>query len=81
MTTIMGVRLDNRLETATEFQKVLTNFGCIIKTRLGLHEVSDKLCAHSGLILMEIIDDEEAVKFEKELCKIDGVEIQVMKFV
>lgn len=81
MTTIMGVRLDNRLETAIEFQKVLTTFGCIIKTRLGLHEVSEQKCAHNGIIIMEIINDEEAVKFEKELCKIEGIEIQVMKFV
>lgn len=81
MTTIMGVRLENRLEAAIEFQKVLTQFGCIIRTRLGLHEASDKLCAKSGIILLEVIDDEKAKEFEKELCKINAIEIQVMKFV
>lgn len=80
MTTIMGVRLDNRLETAVEFQKVLTKFGCIIKTRLGLHEVAGTACAHNGIILLELIDDNEAIKFENELCEIPGLEIQIMKF-
>lgn len=80
MTTIIGVRLDNRNHTAIEFQKTLTHFGCIIKTRLGLHEVADNKCAPNGIILLEIIDDTEAVSLEKELSKIEGIEIQLMKF-
>lgn len=80
MTTIMGVRLDNRTQTAVDFQKTLTQFGCIIKTRLGLHDVEANQCSPNGIILLEVINDEEAKEFEKELCKIDGIEIQVMKF-
>ena len=80
MTVIMGIRLDNRANTAIEFQKILTNFGCIIKTRLGLHDVSGNKCAPNGIILLEVIDDKEAEVFEKELCTIDGIEIQLMKF-
>ncbi|MFA7658582.1 MAG: hypothetical protein WCY19_04050 [Candidatus Gastranaerophilaceae bacterium] len=80
MTTIMGIKLDNRTQTAMEFQKILTHFGCIIKTRLGLHDVSDNKCAPNGIILLEVIDDEQAIEFEKELCKIVGIEIQIMKF-
>lgn len=80
MTTIMGIRLDNRTQTAVDFQKTLTDFGCIIKTRLGLHDVFENKCAPNGLILLEVIDGDEAVTFEKELCKIEGIEIQVMKF-
>ena len=80
MTTIMGIRLDNRTNTAIEFQKTLTQFGCIIKTRLGLHDVSGNKCAPNGIVLLEIIDDEEAKTFEKELCKIEGLEIQIMNF-
>lgn len=81
MTTIMGVRLDNRTQTAIEFQKTLTEHGCIIKTRLGLHDASANACSPNGLIIMEIIDDEKAKDFEKELCNIDGIEIQVMRFI
>ena len=80
MTTIMGIRLDNRTQTAVEFQKLLTKFGCIIKTRLGLHEVDANACAPNGIILLEVIDDVQAVEFEEELGKIEGIEIRVMKF-
>jgi hypothetical protein len=81
MTTIIGVKLDNRTQTALEFQKVLTHFGCSIKTRLGLHDVSDNKCAPHGIILLEVIDDDEALKLKDELLEISGIELQTMKFV
>lgn len=81
MTTILGIRLDNRMDTAIHFQKVLTTYGCIIKTRLGLHDVSENKCAPNGLILLEVIDDEQSKVFEDELTAIEGIEIQTMKFV
>jgi len=80
MTTILGIRLDNRMQTAIDFQKKLTTYGCIIKTRLGLHDVSENKCAPNGLILLEVIDDVESAKFEAELREIEGIEIQTMKF-
>ena len=35
---ILGVHITNRVKHVPEVQKVLTEFGCSIKTRLGLHE-------------------------------------------
>ena len=80
MTTIIGVKLDNRSQTASEFQSVLTNYGCIIKTRLGIHEASENTCSANGLILLEVIDDAQAEVFEKELLKIKGLETKMMQF-
>lgn len=80
MTTILGIRLDNRANTAMEFQKILTAYGCIIKTRLGLHDVSENKCAPNGLIVLEVLDGDEAMLFEQELLKIEGLELQKMKF-
>jgi hypothetical protein len=80
MTTIMGIRLDNRTQTALDFQKVLTHYGCYIKTRLGLHDVADNKCAPNGLILLEVIDDTEAEKLKAELLQIQDLELQTMKF-
>lgn len=80
MTTIFGIRLDNRTQTAVDFQKVLTHFGCSIKTRLGLHDVNDNVCAPNGLILLEVINDEEASKMKEELLEIPNLELQSMKF-
>lgn len=80
MTTIIGVKLGNRTDLAPVFQAVLTKFGCIIKTRLGLHEVSENKCAPHGVILLEVIDDVEGAKFVEELKALDGAEVQTMKF-
>ena len=42
-------------------QKILTECGCYIKTRLGLHEVNENLCAPGGLILLEVYGGDAAV--------------------
>ena len=79
--TILGIYLSNRVNNAHEVQKVLTNFGCHIKTRLGLHPVSEEKCASFGLILLEIVGDQaEIQKFEAELKTIHGVEVKKMEF-
>lgn len=80
MTTIFGIRLDNRTQTAVDFQKVLTHYGCSIKTRLGLHDINNNVCSPNGLILLEIIDDAEAMKMKEELLEIPNLELQSMKF-
>lgn len=80
MTTIIGIKVANRIESAVSVQSVLTKFGCHIKTRIGLHEAVNGHCSSSGLILLEIIDDEKAKDITNELCDIDEVEIQQMLF-
>lgn len=51
-TTIIGVILKNRLEDAIEFQKIITTYGCDIKTRVGLHPVQKDTCVNSGHCLI-----------------------------
>ena len=80
MTTIIGIKVKNRLESAVEVQAVLTKYGCFIKTRIGLHREINGECSPEGLILLEIINDIEAVEITNELCDIEDVEIQQMKF-
>ena len=59
---------------------MLTKFGCIIKTRIGLHEEINGQCSPKGLILLEIIDDIKAIDVANQLCDIEEIEIQQMKF-
>ncbi len=80
MTTIIGIKVSNRLESAVSVQEILTKYGCIIKTRIGLHEEINGQCSPKGLILLEIINDEESIKIANELCDIEEIEIQQMKF-
>ena len=42
---IIGIRMDNRVNNATNLQDLLTKNGCNIKARLGLHETGDDLCS------------------------------------
>lgn len=80
MTTIIGIKISNRLESAVSVQEILSKYGCIIRTRIGLHEEINGQCSPRGLILLEIINDEESIKIANELCDIEEIEIQQMKF-
>jgi hypothetical protein len=57
MITIVGVSLTNRVENAAEFQKILTEHGCDIRTRLGLHPRPDESCLNNGIVLLEVHGD------------------------
>ena len=80
MMTILGINISNRLQSAIAVQEVLTKFGCVIKTRIGLHEEINGQCSPKGLILLEIIDDIKAIDVANQLCDIEEIEIQQMKF-
>lgn len=80
MTTIIGIKINNRLENAIAVQEILTKYGCIIKTRIGLHEEINGQCSPRGLILLEVIDDAAGIDIANELCDIDEIEIQQMRF-
>ncbi len=80
-TRILGVKITDRKKEAGDVQGVLTKYGCSIKTRLGLHEVTRDNCSTSGLIILELtgnISDME--NLEKELIAIEGTQTQKMVF-
>ena len=58
---IMAVLVSHRSQQAPHLQEVLTQSGCIIKTRLGLHEAGD-VCAEEGLIILQLAGDKAAVE-------------------
>ena len=62
-------------------QKLLTEYGCNIKTRLGLHHVDEKGCSVRGLILLEMFGDPAVYgELKAKLAALDGVEVQEMVF-
>jgi hypothetical protein len=78
---ILGVHLDNRIKEATEVQNLLTQYGCNIKTRVGLHEVAGEFCAGYGLILLEVIGEPKIIdELVAKLDAIKGVEVKQMSF-
>ena len=72
--TILVVVIDKRRATAPEVQKTLTTFGCLIKTRLGIHDgVVDK-CSDHGLLILELIGNKKDRKeLQKKLGLLPGV--------
>jgi hypothetical protein len=78
---ILGVQVTNRLQNVTDVQKVLSEYGCNIKTRLGLHDVNENLCSTTGLLLLETNGNEQSIlDLEAKLRAIHGLVIQKMTF-
>lgn len=82
MYTVVGIHVPNRLAHATSIQKILTEYGCSIRTRLGLHAVAKDFCANSGLLLLEMYGEDAKLKeMMVKLKKLDnGIEVQQMIF-
>lgn len=82
MRQIMGIQVGNRESEALKVQELLTKNGCIIKTRLGLHESSEELCSITGLIILEFLPDKEneIAIIEKELAALDSIVVKKMVF-
>lgn len=78
---IYGVHVTDRMKEAVKVQKLLTEYGCHIKTRIGLHNVSEDYCSSQGLMLLEMFGDEKkcAELFDK-LAAIEGIEMKKMVF-
>lgn len=78
---ILGVHITDRVRHAADIQKVFTEHGCSIKTRLGLHEVSEQSCSPNGLILLELFGDSAVCdQMAAKLAAIEGVQVQKMVF-
>lgn len=77
---IMAIVQKNRMLTATKVQHVLTNYGCNIRVRLGLHDAGlDEVCSPSGLILLQLCCTvEEAAALQKDLEEIPEVKVKFM---
>lgn len=79
---ILGIHISDRVKEAGLIQPILTKFGCIIRTRLGLHDVAEGISSPTGMILLELYGDQkEYLKLENELLKIEGLEVKKMIFV
>jgi len=72
--------MSTRKETAEKAQKILTAWGCFVKTRLGIHDgVLDK-CTDTGLVFLELVGDEEKhIEMERKLNLINGIDARLVK--
>ena len=78
---VLGIMITNRLKEVPTIQKILTDHGCNIKTRLGLHEVSKKTSSPLGLLILDTCGDEaDIMSMEKKLKKVKGLVVKKMVF-
>lgn len=77
---IVLIKVDHRSQEAGLVQKVLTEYGCNIKVRLGLHEASNEYCAQDGMIVLHVDGKEQELsKMLENLNTIDYVNAQMLE--
>jgi hypothetical protein len=78
---ILGVNITSFAKNSGEVQAVFRDYGCSIRTRLGLHEATDNVCAPNGLILIEFVGGpEKAAEMTAKLTSLQGIEVKRMDF-
>ncbi len=75
---ILGMLVQHKdKETIMEVQKIMTSFGCVIRTRLGVNE--DFFGEPAGLILLELMGDEIQMDLlEEDLQRLPDVILRKM---
>ncbi|WP_246105465.1 hypothetical protein [Sporomusa termitida] len=60
-------------------QDILTNYGCHIRVRLGLHDADRDQCTNSGIILLQMCADQKVIaEFEQALNRVPHVKTKYM---
>lgn len=78
---IVGIHISDRVKHAAAVQKVFTQYGEHIKTRIGLHDITEAASSPNGIILLEMVGDErQCLTILKKLAAIRGVEAKKMVF-
>ena len=78
---VIGIYVGDRKQEALDVQNILTNYGCSIKTRIGLHEVSEEFCSSCGLILIELTGNQtERDNLIAALEAIGNIQVKRMEF-
>jgi hypothetical protein len=72
--TVVAILVSHRNQAASNVQKVLTGWGCMIKTRLGIHEGVLDDCSEKGLIVLDLVgEDEKKEELVRKLNALPGV--------
>jgi len=76
---LLVVLIGSRVRKALPVQEILTRYGCIVKTRLGIHDAGRNGCSDTGLIILELISQGPRIKkLKKELDALPGVKARLV---
>lgn len=56
---LISIIIEKRTEDAPTVQQILTKYGCLIKVRLGIHELEG--CTNKGLIILVVHGSENEI--------------------
>ena len=77
--TLLLVLIGKRKDAAVNVQKILTAWGCIIKTRLGIHDGILDNCSDAGLVILELYGTKEQKdELARKVAVIPGVSSQLV---
>ena len=77
---VLAVHVTDRLKKVPPVQKTLSQFGDVIRTRIGLHEVSKEYSSPGGILILDIVSEAKARQLQKALDKIQGIETKLIVF-
>lgn len=78
--SVLLVLIGDRKDYAVNVQKVLTGWGCIIKTRLGIHDGVLDDCSNQGLLMMELAGTQEQnEELTRKLTLVKGVTAKLVE--
>jgi hypothetical protein len=76
--SVLLILIGNRNESAVKVQQILTGWGCIIKTRLGIHDGVLDNCSDQGLLILELYgSDEQKQELARKVAVLPGVSSQL----
>lgn len=76
---VLLVLVSLRKSVAPRVQKILTAWGCLIKTRLGLHQGTLTECTENGLLFLELVGDRRKHKeLARKLNLLKGVQAKLV---
>jgi len=77
---VLLILIGKRKEAAVNLQKVLTAWGCIIKTRLGIHDGVLENCSEKGLLMLELCgSDDQNHELARKVEVIKGVHSKLVE--
>ena len=77
--TILVVLVGKRKESAVHLQQILTAWGCIIKTRLGIHDGVMENCSDAGLLILELYGTpEQKAELARKVSVLPGISSQLV---
>ena len=77
--SILLILIGKRKEEAVKVQQILTGWGCLIKTRLGIHDGVLDNCSDTGLVILELVGtDEQKQELARKVAILPGVSSKIV---